>query len=375
MKLNDKAFINIKAMDTVEDNDGVITIEGYANRFIDDAGELIIDRSQEAVLPAGMKLSDYNKNPVLLKQHNPHQLIGKVVSIEPRVEGIYIKAEVHEALDAQAAYAVRKGLLKGLSLGFRVKDYKVIDDGYLLTETELFEVSLVTIPDNQDSLVTLTKGACSGEACGIATKALPKDTPVEELLWKALDKQELKQSVNDIDELCLVDDKFPHHIINAKKELEFNHYGFNSAVNALRGAIKDEALEAEKVLKALEHIKKHLGDIKIEKVSENARNLIADYFDIYKELSEATADESEEESTDTSDESTQDENPDEGSQNEEPTDDTGSEGTKDGDKPDSIDEESVLEWVRSNTETVEGLNTVLNFYYTVEEIINSTIKE
>ena len=115
-------------------DNGIITISGYANRYKDEDGQLVIDRSEESVLPSGYDLKSFKKNPILLYQHDKSRPIGKIINVELKVDGLYIEANVHKQLDPQAHYAVEHGILKCLSIGFIVKDYTEVDGVYFWTE-------------------------------------------------------------------------------------------------------------------------------------------------------------------------------------------------------------------------------------------------
>ena len=54
---------------------------------------------------------------------------------------------------------IRDGALKSFSVGFRVKDgkYNRDDDSMMITDVELLEISVVSVPCNQDSLFSIRK--------------------------------------------------------------------------------------------------------------------------------------------------------------------------------------------------------------------------
>lgn len=149
---NDLALtiIGVKAVE----EDGELYISGYANT-IDK------DRYGDIVLPSAFDMDNYVKNPILLLQHDHKKPIGKVVEHEITDKGLWIKALVSSA--AEDLYKVKTlitdGVLKALSIGFRMKNGKYIaeDDVYVITELELMEISVVSVPANQDSLFEVSK--------------------------------------------------------------------------------------------------------------------------------------------------------------------------------------------------------------------------
>lgn len=86
------------------------------------------------------------RTPVpLYWQHNPDQQIGLVESIAEDSRGLRVVARIDNP-NGRAAAALRRGSTNGLSFGFRARRYRRDGNGRLLSEIELFEVSLVTHP-------------------------------------------------------------------------------------------------------------------------------------------------------------------------------------------------------------------------------------
>lgn len=77
--------------------------------------------------------------------------------------GLLLKADFHSTQDAQAARTVtNERLARGksvkLSIGYEVLQDEYVDEGRLLKEIKLYEVSLVTVPANPMAGVTASKG-------------------------------------------------------------------------------------------------------------------------------------------------------------------------------------------------------------------------
>ena len=138
----------------VLEEDGKLSISGYANT-IDK------DRYGDVVLPSAFKMENYEKNPIVLLQHDHGKPIGVVVEHEITENGLFIKAEISDA--AEDLYKVKTlindGVLKAFSIGFRLMKGKYIpeDDTYVIQELELLEVSVVSVPANQDSVFEVSK--------------------------------------------------------------------------------------------------------------------------------------------------------------------------------------------------------------------------
>lgn len=138
--------------------DGIFT--GYASVF----GEL--DQQNEIVTAGAFrrtltKWRQQNRAPALLWMHDPTQPIGIWQQIREDSNGL--KVEGRLALRAQKgaeAYELLKiGALSGLSIGYRVVSSRI--DGTrkarLLTDVDLFEISLVTFPANEAARVSGVK--------------------------------------------------------------------------------------------------------------------------------------------------------------------------------------------------------------------------
>ena len=107
------------------------------------------------------------KNPLpLLHQHNHASPVGTVTFSKPTKDGIVFEAKFAKIDEPgplrdriETAWGeVKAGLVRGVSIGFRTLEYSVMDDGgYRFVESEVLELSLVTIPANQDATITSIK--------------------------------------------------------------------------------------------------------------------------------------------------------------------------------------------------------------------------
>lgn len=169
MELQNKDF-NLQVGFTVKEagdqEQEVVVIEGFGNYFGKSSGDdysmVYIDRAGEVVVPSGMDVKAYKKNPVILLNHDRSHVIGKAVSVSKKDEGIFIKAEIHKgACEDEVFYAIKNGLISTFSIGFRVKagEYKEIDKNnvFFITRSELYECSCVTIPCNAESTFAVVK--------------------------------------------------------------------------------------------------------------------------------------------------------------------------------------------------------------------------
>lgn len=144
-----------------DEEDSPLIIKGYANTVTKDrAGDVI---PKDAWLGPNA-LPNYEKNPIILAFHNHAMPIGKMVSYDVTDEGLQIEAEISKA--AGPVYQlIKDGVLKTFSVGFRCLDaeWKKEEDIYLIKELELFEVSVVSVPCNQDSVFEVSKSLNSAD--------------------------------------------------------------------------------------------------------------------------------------------------------------------------------------------------------------------
>ncbi len=150
------------------------------------------DRVDDIVEPDG---AIYKLPIPLLWQHDSLQPIGEVFYAKRTKDGIEIRARLVK-LDAPSQLAARleeawasikSGLVKGLSIGFKPKEYAFLDNGGIrYLSWEWFELSAVTIPANADASITSIKSldqqtllASSG-----ATEAKPVKAPLAAVVAK-----------------------------------------------------------------------------------------------------------------------------------------------------------------------------------------------
>lgn len=122
------------------------------------------DREDDIVEPSGAKFT----LPIpFLWQHDHSKPIGEVIAATVTDKGIEVEvqiAQIHEQgrlkerID-EAWQAIKSGLVKGLSIGFRGKEYNYIDGsfGVHFKEWDWYELSAVTIPANMEASITSVK--------------------------------------------------------------------------------------------------------------------------------------------------------------------------------------------------------------------------
>lgn len=129
-----------------------IFIEGYAStNEVDRAGDVV----PSSVWEAGIK--NYLKNPIILAQHDHDDPIGRMVEHKLDSKGLWIKARISAA--AEVFSLIKDEVLTAFSIGFRVLDaeYNAVTELFVIKELELIEISVVSVPCNQNTLFNLSK--------------------------------------------------------------------------------------------------------------------------------------------------------------------------------------------------------------------------
>jgi len=103
----------------------------------------------------GINLSRFEKNPVMLYQHNPHMVIGRWEDI--KIEGGQLSAtpvfDIEDPEAAEIARKVEQGFIKGCSMGIVIKQMTRTKGIDTATESVLLEASIVSIPADENALV------------------------------------------------------------------------------------------------------------------------------------------------------------------------------------------------------------------------------
>ena len=133
--------------------DRFITIRGMASTSdVDRGGDII---AAEAWTKGG--LDNFGKNPIILFQHNGNRPIGKCTEIKVVEKGLEITAKISKS--DPVAQLIEDGIITAFSVGARIRDADYIKEtgGLLIKDCELYEVSVVSIPANQNALFSVAK--------------------------------------------------------------------------------------------------------------------------------------------------------------------------------------------------------------------------
>lgn len=153
MDKNKVLFLNSTFTKGDGDSEDSIFIEGYANTTdVDRADDVIISNAWLN----GM--DNYQKNPIILAYHDHDSPIGRMEDFKVTGKGLWIRARISAA--AEEVYKlIKDGILTAFSVGFRIKDaeFDTINGLFIIKELELMEISVVSVPCNQESIFSLAK--------------------------------------------------------------------------------------------------------------------------------------------------------------------------------------------------------------------------
>ena len=144
--------LSIKELVDPSSEQEAVYIEGYASTND-------IDRVGDVIPPQVWKrgLENYLKNPIILAFHDHNDPIGRMIEHRVDKTGLWIKARISAA--AEYFGLIKDGVLTAFSVGFKVKDaeYNPTSEIFTVKELELIEISVVSVPANQNTLFSLSK--------------------------------------------------------------------------------------------------------------------------------------------------------------------------------------------------------------------------
>lgn len=120
-----------------------------------------VDRDRDRIMPLGIDLTNYQKNPVVIFGHNyaePWAVIGRAADMQVDGSSLRFRPELREpANENDPMHIVRalweQNLLRAASIGFIPREARENEfGGKDFLKSELLEISLVPIPANQDAI-------------------------------------------------------------------------------------------------------------------------------------------------------------------------------------------------------------------------------
>ncbi|UWQ16149.1 HK97 family phage prohead protease [Jannaschia sp. M317] len=133
--------------------------EGYGSTFggePDSHGDIIAPGAYADSLASG-------KMPKMFWQHDSREPIGRWTEAAEDGKGLLLKGRLNTQVQrGREAYELLKaGDIDGLSIGYRIVEYtrNTDDDTWLLEKLDLIEVSVVSVPANDNATITNIKAA------------------------------------------------------------------------------------------------------------------------------------------------------------------------------------------------------------------------
>lgn len=143
------------------------------------------DRSNDVVIPSGVVLDNYLKNPVVAAFHNYSKPpIGKATEIAHTADGVVAKVQFTPQgvnPEADMIYELNKGgFMNAWSIGFIPRKWADLQDGgRQFDQIELLEFSAVLVPDNPEALTILRSKGFNPEELETEAKSFDIDAEVE----------------------------------------------------------------------------------------------------------------------------------------------------------------------------------------------------
>ena len=223
-----KIFSLTSTFKALANEDGSVIIRGMASTTdFDRAGDSI---SAEAWQKGGLR--NFEKNPIILFNHDYDRPIGRATGMKAGPNGLELECKISKNAPGNIAELVKDGVLGAFSVGFRVKDADYIKetDGLMIKDAELFEVSVVSVPCNQSATFSLAKSFDSSEEYEAFKKTF---TNRVDLAGQSLAKDEVNTS-------SIASDHTPKSAeISATKEIKMDNLS-NIDLEAFAKKVADE---------------------------------------------------------------------------------------------------------------------------------------
>jgi len=216
--VKNKQYFSVE-LKTLNTTDEFIEIQGKATTATK-------DRDGDIVVPIAVDTANFEKNPIVLYQHDRRHPIGKVTSLEKKDDEILVTAKIFKDMNREAYVGIKNGVLKTFSIGFIGKDgkYDADTDTWFWTKTELLEISVVSIPANTDAVFSVKELDGGQVVCGLTgkcNKELKEDTK-KEIDFEQLIKDTVVKTIGELGITKEQDDKESESLVdeNIKQEPE-----------------------------------------------------------------------------------------------------------------------------------------------------------
>lgn len=208
------------------------------------------DRCGDKMYMSGVDLTNFKKNPIILPNHDYHATaIGKCLDVYVEGTSLIFKIKFAETESgAEWFYLYSNGYMNASSIGFTPIEFSPNSEGgYDFKKWELLELSLVTIPCNQNAIQRMKKEFAEGNITKSMYEHLSK-------LGQFNHNEEDLQDMSKEDLQKLIDES----VNTAVKSLNEEH---DNKINEKQAEIDKLSAELEDVKKEL-NSKKQCNDTK-----------------------------------------------------------------------------------------------------------------
>ncbi len=191
-----------------------------------------VDWYNDVILPGAFvksleKWAEKNKMPPVLWNHNDGEPIGVYTNIYEDEKGLFVEGRllIDDVPRAKSTHALLKaGAIDGLSIGYKTKKANQQTNGIReLIELDLGEISIVTMPANEESLITSVKSKLEdGE--------LPTLPEFEKFL---------RESGFSKTQATAIAGKGLRHLLSESEDEKFQAKSILNALNILKGSQND----------------------------------------------------------------------------------------------------------------------------------------
>ena len=191
-----------------------------------------VDWYNDVILPGAFaksleKWAEKNKMPPVLWNHNDGEPIGVYTNIYEDEKGLFVEGRllIDDVPRAKSTHALLKaGAIDGLSIGYKTKKANQQTNGIReLIELDLGEISIVTMPANEESLITSVKSKLEeGE--------LPTLPEFEKFL---------RESGFSKSQATAIAGKGLRHLLSESEDEKFQAKSISNALNILKGSQND----------------------------------------------------------------------------------------------------------------------------------------
>lgn len=219
--MNRKSFnLEIKAVQ----EDGFFSGYGAVFGNVDWYNDVILHGAFQKSL---QRWEEKGKMPPVLWNHNDGEPIGVYTNIYEDEKGLFVEGRllIDDVPRAKSTHALLKaGAIDGLSIGYKTKKANQQTNGIReLIELDLGEISIVTMPANEESLITSVKSKLEdGE--------LPTLPEFEKLL---------RESGFSKTQATAIAGKGLRHLLSESEDEKFQAKSISNALNILKGSQND----------------------------------------------------------------------------------------------------------------------------------------